>query len=613
MDQLSRLAGILNSTTPVTRRGFMKRASVVAVAVPAGASLLAACGGGGNDATKTPAAPAATATQGAIPTTGSAGGASPTKPSGGASPTAPSGGASPTSSAGQTPTSSSGAAGTPKKGGTLVVQGHQEIASLHPDEAGPSVHYVMVRMIHEPLVDLDYDFQITPMLATNYEAASDGSTYTFNLQTGVTFHDGTPFSSKDVKYNYDWYKDPANAANIGTDFAEVGSIDAPDDNTVVVNMSKVNAAFLALTAVETMIVPQAVQEQTGKDNYTPRATGTGPYKLKEWKAAEQTTLEAYDGYWGGRANIDVYREEVVPEGSVRAIALRTGKSDNAVWPVQAEDNLKFIQENKFDVNRAPGTAVNHFPLNNTKPALADKVVRQAMLTAVNRDRLINDLEKGLAVKATANLSPAVVFYYNPDVKLYDYDPEAAKKLLDDAGYAPGADGIRAKGDVKLSFTCTVITGDQRRRPEAEVVQQDLKAVGIDMQIQEKPVATILDGLPKGDLDASLFNWTYGVSEPDARAQLRSDATRNFSQYKNPKMDELLDKGVETVDPNERKKIYGEIQALVAEDVPFLYIMYWEDLQVWNRRVQGRPQHANNPTFVYGNIHKFWIDDSMKSA
>jgi peptide/nickel transport system substrate-binding protein len=618
VDRRLKMESFLSSSiTPVTRRIFLKRTSAFAIAVPIVGSLLAACGGNDNkdsgDKT-TPATSNATATQGVVPTTGTGlGASSPTSSAGSTSPTSGGSKASPTTGGAEASPSGSGSAGTPIEGGTLVVQGHQEIASLHPDDNGPTVHYVMIRMIHEPLVDLDYDYQLTPILAESYDAQADGKKYTFNLRSGVTFQDGVPFTSKDVKYNVDWYKDPANAAVSGADYAQVGEVETPDDQTVIVNMNDVNAAFLAGTLPFMMIVPEHIHSKTGKDNYTSQATGTGPYKLKEWKAAEQTTLEAYDDYWDGRAHIDTYREEVVPEGSVRAIALRTGKSDNAVWPVQAEDNLKFIQEDKFDVNRAPGTAVNHFPLNNQNPALADKVVRQAMITAIDRDRLINDLEKGLAAKATANLSPAVVFYYNPDVKKYDHDPEAAKKMLDDAGYAPGSDGIRAKDGTKLSFTCTVISGDQRRRPEAEVVQQDLKAIGIDMQIEEKPVATILESLPKGDLDASLFNWTYGISEPDARQTLRSDGARNFSQYKNPQMDELLDKGVETVVPEERQSIYKQIQEIVAEDVPFIYVMYWEDLQVWNRRVQGRPEHANNGNFVYGTVHKFWIDDSKKSV
>ena len=604
-------------TTPVSRRGFLKRGAVVGVSVPAFASLLAACGGSSTSATATKSAPVGTATTGAIPTTGSSGGGATATKASGASPTTNSGAGSPTTAAttaataATSPTSSTGSE-TPIKGGTLVVQGHQEISSLHPDDDGPGVHYVIVRNINEPLVDLDYDYQVVPVLAEKYEAATDGMKYTFNLQKNVKYHDGSSMSAADVKFNFEWYKDPASAAIHGTDFAEIGTVDAPDDNTVVVNMSKINAAFLSLTASEMLIVPKAVLAK-GKDTYSTAAIGTGPYKVKEWKAAEQTTLEAFDDYWGGRANIDVYREEIVPEGSVRAIALRTGKSDNAYWPLQAEDNLKFISEDKFDVNRTAGTAVNHFPLTNEKPALADKIVRQAMITAIDRDSLINNLEKGLAVKATANLSPAVVFYYNPDVKKYEYDPAAAMKLLEDAGYKAGSDGIREKGGVKLSFTVSIITGDQRRRPEAEVVQQNLKAVGIDMQIEEKPVATILDGLPKGDLDASLFNWTYGVSEPDARATLRSDAAQNFSHYKNPAMDKLLDQGVETIDPNARQKIYQQIQAMIAEDVPFIYVMFWEDIEIFNRRVRGRPEHANNSTYLYANIHKFWIDDSKKSV
>ena len=180
------------------------------------------------------------------------------------------------------------------------------------------------------------------------------------------------------------------------------------------------------------------------------------------------------------------------------------------------------------------------------------------------------------------------------------------ELLDGAGYVPGADGIREKDGVKLSFTCTVITGDQRRRPEAEVVQQNLKDVGIDMQIQEAPVATILEQLPAGQLDASLFNWGYGGAEPDTRTSLRSDGARNFSHYKNPKVDELLDAGVATLVPEERQAAYKEIQAIVAEDVPFLYIQFWEDIQIFNKRVKGLPESANNITAIYQLwMHKLW--------
>ena len=596
MSEQTEFAGIVNTTRLMSRRTFVKRASAFTVGVPVAASLLAACGGDSQESQ----APDATATQGIIPTVGNVSASPP---------------AAGTEAAGSTATGamSAGSGGTPVKGGTLVVQGHTEVASLHPDDAQPWVHYVLVRNIHEPLVDLDYDYQLTPVLAVSYEAASDGMSYTFTLQTGVTFHDGQPFTAKDVKYNFDWYKNPQNAAVLGTDFAEIGEVETPDDETVVVNMTKVNAAFLPVAVTEMMIVSPAVHEQTGKDNYTPQAVGTGPYKLEEWKAVEQTTLVAFPEYWRGAPNIDTFREEVVPEGSVRAIALRSGTSDNPVWALQATDNLAFIQEDKFDVTRAAGKDLLFFPLNNDKPALSEKVVRQAMLTAIDRDRLVTDLERGLAVKATSNLTPAIVFYYNPDVKQYDYDPEAARTMLDEAGWVPGDDGIREKNGVRLAFTASLITGDQRRRATAEVVQQDLKLVGVDMQIEERPAAAITEGLPSGELESSLFDWTFGAAEPDARSTLRSDGTRNFSRYKNPQMDELLDQGVAIVDPAARQPIYKQVQEIVAEDVPFLYLMYYEDIRVWNRRVQGRPTEANNPIFVYAELYKFWIDDSMNSV
>lgn len=610
---MSRISGIMNLVQPVTRRQFLKRATAIGVSVPAFASLLAACGGDDDDE-PTPVPP--TPTQGSVPTPGPSGGATPTSAP---EPTA-------TTAAAATPTSGGGAAPTattaapaptatpageqPVMGGVLVTQGHQEIASLHPDDAGPYVHYVIVRNIHEPLVDLDIDYAFIPVLAASYEAAEDALSYTFTIHDGITFHDGEPLTSADIKYNFDWYRDPANAAVLATDYANVADVVIEDELTVTVKMSAIDAAFLA-NVTGLLIVPEHIHSVTGKDNYSPQATGTGPFKLKEWKAAEYTTLSKYVDYWQGEPYLDEFREDIIPEGSVRAVRLETGEADNSVWPLQAQDNLRFINElsDQFDVNRAPGTAVNHFPLNNEKPALADKVVRQAMLYATDRDSLINDLEKGLSVKAHSGYSPAVQFYYNDDVKKYDYDPEMAKKLLDDAGYVPGSDGIREKDGVRLSFTCTVITGDQRRRPEAEVVQQNLLAVGIDMQIQEAPVATILEQLMAGEMDASLFNWTYGTSEPDCRSVFRSDGARNFSHYKNPVMDELVDAGVATIVPEERQQIYKDIQALTAEDAIFLYVQFWEDIQIWNKRIKGRPAQANNPAAVYPLIWTFWKDES----
>jgi peptide/nickel transport system substrate-binding protein len=604
MNQTSLLTDVRSFTGVQTRRTLLKR-SVIAMSVPAFASLLAACGGDDDDE---PEAPASTPTQASVPTVVT-GRASPTattaaSPGAGATPTAAA-----TAPSAETPTVTTSAAGTPKQGGTLTIQGNQEIASLHPDDAGPTVHWVIVANLHDGLVEVDKDYELQGTLAESYEIADDGITYTFQLKQGVPFHDGEEFTSADVKYTFEWYANPDNAAVTGNNFVSLSGVETPDDYTAIMTLKGTDAAFLVLAGI-TYILPEHYHSEVGKEGYASAPIGTGPFKLKEWKPAEVTTLEAFDDYFRGRPNIDIYQETNVPEESVRTIALETGESLNSVWPLTAEDNLRLMEDDRFNVLRAPALSNNHFPIDNTKPAMAEKEVRQAMMFALNRDRMVDDLEKGLAVKATSNLSPGLQFYYEPDVKQYPYDPDQARALLDAAGWVPGSDGVREKNGQRLSFTCTVITGDQRNRGKAEVGQADLAAVGVEMKIEEAPVASILAGFGTGEVEASIFNWTYGggFGEPDARTSLKTGAARNFSKYSNPRVDELLDQGVATTDPEERKKIYSEIQKIVAEDVPFLFIMFWEWIEVWSKRVKGLPESIVYTGAPYRLINTFWLED-----
>ena len=498
----------------------------------------------------------------------------------------------------------------PKRGGTLVLTGHQEIASLSPDDAGPTVHWVMVAQIHNALVEMDENFVFQPILAEALpEVSEDGLAYTFKLRQGVKFHDGEEFTSEDVKYTYEWYMNPENAAINAENFASVAAVEAPDAYTVVVRMKEAYAPFLARVAT-TFIVPAHYHGEIGEDAYKAKPIGTGAFKLKEWRAAEYTEVEAFDDHFRGRPYLDAVREEIVPEPSVRAIGLETGKADSAVWPLTPEDNQRLAKDPNFTVFITSSLAINHFPLNNKNPKLADKRVRQAMMYAIDRQTVIDEIFRGDAVLATANLSPAMEQYYNPDVKQYPYDPAQANALLDEAGWAMGSDGIREKDGEKLSFVCTTITGDQTRRPEAELVQQYLQEVGIDMQLQEAPVATILEKMRAGEMDASLFNWTYGgdYADPDDGGTLRSDGASNFSHFENARVDELLEAGLRELDPEKRAAIYKEIQAIVAEEVPFLFMMFWNWYNLFNKRVKGLPESALSGSDLYRKANEWWIDE-----
>jgi peptide/nickel transport system substrate-binding protein len=487
--------------------------------------------------------------------------------------------------------------------------GHQEVAGLGPDDSGPTVQWVMITNIHNALVELDENLKIEPVLAESYEISDDGLQYTFHLHQGVLFHDGEEFTSEDVKYTFDYYGNPDNGAAIGSEFSSIDSIETPDDYTVVITLTEPNAAFLT-TAASNFIVPAHYHSEVGEEVYRSAPIGTGAFKLKNWSPAESTELEAFDDHFRGRPNIDILRLDVVPEPSVRAIALETGDADSSVWPLLVEDSLRFAENPDFIVYRSPTAAVNHFPLNNQAPVLSDKRVRQAMMYAINRQQVIDDIFNGAAVVAHTNLSPALEFWYNDNTKKYEYDPEQAAALLEEAGWIMGDDGIREKDGQKLSFTCTVITGDQARRPEAELVQQFLSEVGIEMQLEEAPVASILEGMTSGNLECSLYNWTYGGDggDPESSPTLLSDGGNNFSQFRNERVDELMKAGLGEVDPEKRKEIYNEIQEIIAEEVPFLYMMYWDWFNIFNVRVKGLPESALNGSNLYRTAHKWWVEE-----
>lgn len=496
---------------------------------------------------------------------------------------------------------------SPRRGGTMVVTGHQEISSLSPDDDGPGVHWTAVTQIHNALLELDENFTLLPTLAQSYTASPDGMSYTFKLVRGVRFHDGTEFTADDVKYTNEWYLNPANHAIQANNFKGVDSVQAVDKYTIRVRMKEPNAAFLAKGA-STFIVPAAYHGRIGEKAYKSAPIGTGAFRLKEWKPAEHTLVAAFDQHFRGRPYLDFFRVDIVPEASVRAIGMQTGNSDSAVWPLLVEDNLRLGKDPNFTTYVTVTTGVNHFPINNRRPVFADKRVRQAMMFAINRQRLIDDIFKGTAEIAVSHLSPAFKAYYEPNVIKYPYDPAKAKALLDEAGWKPGPDGVRQKAGARLSFTCTTITGDQARRPEAEVAQQDLRAVGIEMKLAEAPVATITERMHKGEMDASLFNWTYGGSlgDPDPSLTLRSNGGNNWSHYANPKVDSLIDAGLREPDPKKRAPMYKEIQKIVAEDVPFLYVMYWNWYTIFTKRIKGLPRTAFNGPQLYRKAYQWRI-------
>jgi peptide/nickel transport system substrate-binding protein len=502
--------------------------------------------------------------------------------------------------------------GEPVKGGTLVLLGHQEISSLHPDDMwnGPSIHWVMAVQMYNSLLEQDENFVFQPGLAEALpEISEDGLTYTFKLRSGVKFHNGEELTSADVKFSMDWYMDPANAAINAGYFANVESIEAPDATTIVIKNKTPNAAFFGQVA-DCFIFPAKYYQEVGRDGFTAAPIGTGPFKLKTWEAASYTEVERFDEHFKGAPNFDSVRLNVVPEDAQRTIGLETGEADSSVWLLIPEDNVRLAEDDNFITFITSSLAVNHFPLNHENPVLGDKSVRQGMLYAMDRQTIVDTIFQGTGTVATANLSPALGQYYTTEgVTQYPYDPAQAAAALEAGGWVLNGD-VREKDGQKLSFTCTTITGNTARRNEAELVQQYFAEVGIEMNLEEAPVATILAQMKAGAMDASLFNWTYGGDDgdPDATGALISTAANNFSHYSNPRVDELTQMGLQEPDPEKRAPIYAEIQQIVSEDVPFLYVMFPNWYNHFNKRVKGLPESALTSDNIYMKAYTWWKEE-----
>ena len=499
---------------------------------------------------------------------------------------------------------------SPVQGGTFVTLGHQEVASLSPEAAGPTVQWVAIAQIHNALYELDHNYELVPVLAESYEPSEDGLTYTFKLRNDVKFHNGDSFTSADVKYTFDWIMDEANASTRAAEFELVESVETPDDTTVVVTLTEPDVTFM-VNVGQTYIYPSAYHAEVGEEEYSANPVGTGPFKLLEWNAQQRTVLERFDEHFRGPANFDQFQLDIVPEAAGRLAALESGQADNSIWALNAEDNQLLVDSGNFTVFETMNVATNHFPVNNTHPVLSDKAVRKAMMHAIDRQSLADDIFLGQAVIATSNLSPAIEKFYNPDVVTYDYNPDTARQLLEEAGWVEGEDGIREKDGEKLSFTCVTITGDTQRRPEAEIAQQQLREVGMDMQLQEATVDIILEAMVAGEMEMSLFNWTYGGNngDPDARDTLMTGGANNFSNFSNERVDELLTKGVTELDEEKRIEMYREIQAIVAEEVPFIYLLVFTGFSYYSNSIKGLPESVLSSDNLYPFLFQLWKEEA----
>lgn len=434
------------------------------------------------------------------------------------------------------------------------------------------------KLIFDALVHRDEHFNLQPWLAQSWEIP-DPLTYVFHLRHDVRFHDGRPMTSADVKWTFDSIMNGSMRTAKAATFRFVDRIDAPDDYTVVFHLKEPFSSLLWNVSDGAIgIVPRG-----SGDEITRNPVGTGPFRFVSMKQDEDVVIARNDQYWGDKPRIPKVRFLVVPDATTRALELRKGSADAAINAFSADSVLALQSEKSLAVERAPGSIYTYMALNLRDPILKDVRVRQALAYALDREPIIHYLWRDMA-RPAASVLPTQHWAYNPDVRQYPHDPARARQLLDEAGLKPGADGIRFHLTMKTST-------EESTRLLAAVLQQQLREVGIALDIRSFEFATFYSDVVKGAFQMYSLRWIGGNEDPDIFEHIFDSASlppkrANRSYYSNPRVDELIRQGRSTIDQQQRREDYFEIQRIVAEDLPYINLWYLDNVLVHSKRLRN---------------------------
>ena len=432
-------------------------------------------------------------------------------------------------------------------------------------------------LIFDYLLARDEQLNVAPSLAERWEVP-DPLTYIFHLHRGVKFHDGRPLTARDVKWTFDSLLTGKIRSTRAGAYRLVDRVDAPDEFTVIFRMKETDAAILwNLSEGAVGIVPYG-----SGDEVTRNPIGSGPFKFVSAETDREVVIERNDEYWGEKPKLARVRFAVVPDATTEALELRKGGGDIAVNSLTSDTVLTLAREPSLAVEIAPGTEVQYLGFNLRDPILRNVRVRQAIAYALDRRPMIEYLWRGEAEPARSVLPPQS-WAYDGHVASYDHDPAKANQLLDAAGY-PVVNGVRFHITMKTSTT-------ESTRLMVAVMQQQLREVGIALDIRSFESATFFSDVQHGAFQMYGLRWIGGNEDPDifeyAFHSSRfppNGANRVF--YSNPKIDALIDRGRREVDPSVRKPIYAEVQRILADDLPYVNLWYLDNVLVHTRRVRN---------------------------
>lgn len=482
--------------------------------------------------------------------------------------------------AGQT-TSPAGGTKAAKPKDTLVIGFPTDITTMDAHKA-TGLHIIgLDSQVGDLLVHLDDKGTPKPWLAESWEWQDGGKSLVLKIRDNVKMHDGNVLSAEDVRYSIERFRKLSiGAAALGM----VKKIEALPGNKVRLSMDAPFAPLLPSLAYNTItIYSKAAVEKAGDDNFHKAPAGPGPYKFVEQKKGEYVKLEAFDDYWAGKPKTKYVIVKALPEMGARVLALESGDVD-LIFNVSPQDAQRLEKGGKLDVLTPPSARLDRFVFNVQKAPFNNKLVRQAVAYAIDREAIVKSVFLGKAV-VSHSPGPEGAFGYTGEYDVYKYNPEKAKELLKQAGHPNG-----------LSFKFHLAPGryllDQN---VAEAIRAQLKQVGIDMQIVQMEwgaLSKLLEQpVEKNEFQAAFLGWRSINGDVDsAISDMHSKYWRpngnNNSFYKNPVYDDLLEREQAEGDPAKRVQLLKEMQKVLMEDLPFIPL--YNEPQIWaaKRGVKG---------------------------
>jgi len=464
--------------------------------------------------------------------------------------------------------------------------------NLVPFLAGEANASTIAGNLYHALLTYDANLNLVPQLAQKVQASGDGKTLTFTLRPGLTFSDGTPLTSADVSATFHAITNPATQTPYADDYLRVARFETPTPRTVRVTYAHPFAPALSSWA-GLPVMPARVIAQTANFNQTSLKTqplGSGPYTLARWRPGQDFLLTANPASFE-KAPISQLYYRILPDQSTQWLELKAGNLDLADLTPLAYTRLVGAPwfQRQYTTYRYLGSAYTYVGFNLNDPLFADRRVRQALSYAVDRQGLINAVLFGQGEPLASIFKPGT-WAYNTALQPYPFNPARARALLAAAGWRPGAGGILRKNGRPFRFTLTTNQGNEARLKTAQILQKFFADVGVDMQIRVQEWSTFLTNtIRQRQFQAVLLGWTL-PAEPDPYDVWHSSKTKpeefNIIGFANAEADRAILASRQTLDQAERKKHLDRLQAILAEEQPYLWLYAPYALVAVHRRVVG---------------------------